>query len=125
QKSRLYSLQREFSATQTEIRDAETHLKQLQGQLGELGSDEKQIDAAVLLEFFRTLIERVFEGESNTKILLRLHSLESTAQKRSDLSRELGIAPALIRHWVYDLANADLVTFDEETGLVALKKRLY
>ncbi|MFX0094937.1 MAG: hypothetical protein ACFFBD_24595 [Candidatus Hodarchaeota archaeon] len=124
---RLSSVQAEYNIAQHEIQEAADQLKLIQEQLTELGDISKErIDAARLLEFFRKLIERVFEGGPNTRILLKLHDLEQEKQyKRLVLSEELKIGGAIARRAVFELVNAGLIDFNEEEDTVSLKERLY
>ena len=125
-KGRLGEIQAEYNVARTEIQEAEIQLRQLRDQLSDLSSVAKErIDSAELLKFFRTLIERVFEGGSHTRILIKLHDINQPEYKRIELSEELGIGGAIVRHNVFELAKANLINYNEDTEKLSLKERLY
>ncbi|MFX1532722.1 MAG: hypothetical protein ACFFDI_00660 [Promethearchaeota archaeon] len=125
-KGRLGEIQAEYNIAKSEIEEAEAQLRELREQLSNISSIAKErIDSAELLRFFRTLIERVFEGGSHTRILIKLHDLHQPEYKRIELSEELGIGGAIVRHNVFELAKANLINYDEDTQKLSLKERLY
>lgn len=123
---RLGAIQAEYNVAKTEIQEAEVQLRQLREQLSDISSVAKErIDSAELLKFFRILIERVFEGGSHTRILIKLHDVHQPEYKRIELSEELGIGGAIVRHNVFELAKANLINYDEDTEKISLRERLY
>ncbi|MFX1254595.1 MAG: hypothetical protein ACFFCZ_23480 [Promethearchaeota archaeon] len=123
---RLGEIQAEYNIAKSEIQEAEVQLRQLREQLSDISSVAKErIDSAELLKFFRTLIERVFEGGSHTRILIKLHDVHQPEYKRIELSEELGIGGAIVRHDVFELAKANLINYDEDTEKISLRERLY
>jgi len=99
------------------------------GRVSELyreASDEKdalqeKVDVSDLLAVYITLIETVFFGKPHARILYTLHDVK-TAIPRKNIQTSTGIQPAAVLKAVHDLANADLVKYDEDTQEVELTK---
>ena len=68
-----------------------------------------------------TLIETVFYGKPHARILYTLHDVK-TAIPRKNLVSSTGIQPAAVLKAVHDLANADLISYDDETQEAKLTK---
>lgn len=82
---------------------------------------EEKVDVSDLLAIYITLIETVFYGKPHARILYTLHDVK-TAITRSNIASSTGIQPAVVLKAVHDLANADLVSYDEESQEVNLIK---
>jgi len=82
---------------------------------------EEKVDVSDLLAIYITLIETVFYGKPHARILYTLHDVK-TAINRKNIVSSTGIQPAAVLKAVHDLANADLVKYDEETQEVELTK---
>ncbi len=82
---------------------------------------QEKVDVSDLLAIYITLIETVFFGKPHARILYTLHDVK-TAIPRKNIQTSTGIMPATVLKAVHDLANADLVKYDEETQEVKLAK---
>lgn len=82
---------------------------------------QEKVDVSDLLAVYITLIETVFYGKPHARILYTLHDVK-TAISRKNIASSTGIMPAAVLKAVHDLANADLVKYDEETQDVELTK---
>jgi hypothetical protein len=120
------------SALQAERDELRKEMDEIQEQLGRVSelyreaSAEKEalqekVDVSDLLAIYITLIETVFYGKPHARILYTLHDVK-TAITRKNLVSSTGIQPAAVLKAVHDLANADLVSYDDETQDVELTK---
>ena len=76
-----------------------------------------------LLKIYVTLLEEVFYGRPHARILWLLHETKET-MTREELNKTLGFQPAVILRAIQELRNAGLVSYNEDTGEVVLKKRI-
>ncbi|TFG29794.1 hypothetical protein EU528_09110 [Candidatus Thorarchaeota archaeon] len=81
----------------------------------------EKVDVSDLLAIYITLIETVFFGKPHARILYTLHDVK-TAITRKNIASSTGIMPAAVLKAVHDLANADLVKYDDVTQEVELTK---
>lgn len=77
-----------------------------------------------LLSIFRVLVEKIWQGQPHYRILMTLHG-EKENMTREELKNTTGIAGAYVLRAVQELANAELVDHDIDTGMVTLRQRLY
>ncbi len=77
-----------------------------------------------LLTIYAVLIEKIWQGQAHYRLLLTLHG-DKEKMTREELKNTTGIAGAWVIRAVNELANVDLLEYDEETGLVKLKQRLF
>jgi DNA repair exonuclease SbcCD ATPase subunit len=82
---------------------------------------KEKVDVSDLLAVYITLIETLFYGKPHARILYTLHDVK-TAIPRKNLESATGIQPAVVRKAIHDLANANLVKYDEEREEVELAK---
>jgi len=82
---------------------------------------QEKVDISDLLGIYITLIETVFYGKPHARILYTLHDVK-TSITRKNIASSTGIMPAAVLKAVHDLANADLVKYDENTQEVELTK---
>ncbi|MGY5879833.1 MAG: hypothetical protein RTV31_06260 [Candidatus Thorarchaeota archaeon] len=82
---------------------------------------QEKVDVSDLLAIYITLIETVFYGKPHARILYTLHDVK-TAISRKNIANSTGIMPAAVLKAVHDLANADLVKYDDESQEVELTK---
>ncbi|MHA1137352.1 MAG: hypothetical protein ACTSSE_12785 [Candidatus Thorarchaeota archaeon] len=82
---------------------------------------QEKVDVSDLLAIYITLIETVFYGKPHARILYTLHDVK-TSISRKNIASSTGIMPAAVLKAVHDLANADLVKYDENTQDVELTK---
>ena len=116
-------------AERDELRKEMNEINEQLGRVSELyreASAEKdalaeKVDISDLLAIYITLIETVFYGKPHARILYTLHDVK-TAISRKNIASSTGIMPAAVLKAVHDLANADLVKYDEETMDVELTK---
>lgn len=119
-------------AIRTERDELKKEMDEITGQLGRVSelyreaSEEKdalqeKVDVSDLLAVYITLIETVFYGKPHARILYTLHDVK-TAIPRKNIQTSTGIMPAAVLKAIHDLANADLVKYNEETQEVELAK---
>ena len=116
-------------AERDELRKEMDEITDQLGRVSELyreASEEKdalqeKVDVSDLLAIYITLIETVFYGKPHARILYTLHDVK-TAISRKNIASSTGIMPAAVLKAVHDLANADLVKYDDETMEVELTK---
>ncbi|MBS7251414.1 MAG: hypothetical protein KIH08_12630 [Candidatus Freyarchaeota archaeon] len=85
---------------------------------------DEAIGVRELLTIYVTLLEQVFAGMPHAKILWLLHGAKHTL-KREELVKTSGVQAAVILKSIYDLQNANLVTYDMNSQDVTLIKKLY
>ena len=116
-------------AERDELRKEMNEINEQLGRVSELyreASAEKdalkeKVDVSDLLAVYITLIETLFYGKPHARILYTLHDVK-TAIPRKNLESATGIQPAVVRKAIHDLANANLVKYDEEREEVELAK---
>lgn len=81
-------------------------------------------DIKASLAIFTILVEKIFQGQPHARILYTLHG-GASAMTRDQLKNATGIAGAMVLRAVHELAKANLVDYDENTGTVKLVKRFY
>lgn len=119
-------------AIRAERDELKKEMNEITGQLGRVSelyreaSEEKdslqeKVDVSDLLAVYITLIETVFYGKPHARILYTLHDVK-TAIPRKNIQTSTGIMPAAVLKAIHDLANADLVKYDEESQEVELTK---
>ncbi|MHA2025982.1 MAG: hypothetical protein ACW98U_08790 [Candidatus Thorarchaeota archaeon] len=120
------------SALQAERDELRKEMDEINAQLGRVSelyreaSAEKdalqeKVDVSDLLAIYITLIETVFYGKPHARILYTLHDVK-TAIPRKNLVTSTGIQPAAVLKAVHDLANADLISYDDESQEAKLTK---
>jgi len=77
-----------------------------------------------LLSIYRVLIEEIWQGQPHYRILETLHG-EKEEMTREEIKNTTGIGGAFVLRSVQELANVDLLEYDEDTGTAKLKKRLF
>ena len=119
----------ELQAERDELRKEMDEINEQLGRVSELYREasaekdalEEKVDVSDLLAIYITLIETVFYGKPHARILYTLHDVK-TAIPRKNLVSSTGIQPAAVLKAVHDLANADLVSYDDETQEAKLTK---
>jgi hypothetical protein len=128
----LKAEQAKVSALTEEQRDILEHYAEIEGELKKFSGlvvqfDEKELkfdDVKAMLSIFTTLLEKIFQGQPHARILYALHG-EASSMTRDKLKNTTGISGAMVLRAIHELAKADLVTYDEDTGLVTLVQRIY
>jgi len=82
---------------------------------------KEKVDVSDLLGVYVLLLETVFYGKPHARILYTLHDTQ-TAINRKHLAASTGIQPAQVLKAIHDLANADLIEYDEQTQEARLLK---
>lgn len=88
------------------------------------GKADTSVDIKQILSVYVKLLEDVFEGKPHAKMLLVLNG-EKNQISRQDLNNTLGFSAAIVLHSIHELQRAGLVDYDDETGIVTLKEKLY
>lgn len=84
---------------------------------------QEKVDVSDLLAIYIVLLETVFYGKPHARILYTLHDVKKPIT-RKNLADSSGIMPAQVLKAIHDLANEDLVSYNEDTQQVALKKEI-
>jgi hypothetical protein len=109
----------------SQLKDIEDQLQKVSKTYQELaGKQTEAVDVRELLTIYVTLLEQVFEGRPHAKILWLLHGKKAVLT-RDEINKSSGFQPAVVLKSIYDLANADLLIYNENTRELSLKRRLY
>nr|MDO8109783.1 hypothetical protein [Candidatus Sigynarchaeota archaeon] len=81
-------------------------------------------DIKASLSIFTILLEKIFQGQPHARILYTLHG-GASEMTREQLKNATGISGAMVLRAVHELANANLIIYDENTGKAKLLKRFY
>ncbi|MFX0025954.1 MAG: coiled-coil domain-containing protein [Candidatus Hermodarchaeota archaeon] len=77
-----------------------------------------------LLSITMLLIREIWQGQPHYRILLTLHG-DKEEMTREEIKNTTGISGAMVLRAVHELANIDVLQYDEEKSLVKLKRRLF
>ncbi len=77
-----------------------------------------------LLSITMLLIQEIWQGQPHYRILLTLHG-DKEEMTREEIKNTTGISGAMVLRAVHELANIDVLEYDEEKSLVKLKRRLF
>ncbi len=77
-----------------------------------------------LLSIYAVLIEEIWQGQPHYRILLALHG-DKEEMTRDEIQKTTGISGVMVIRAIHELDNVDLVEFDEDSGIIKLKKRLF
>lgn len=81
-------------------------------------------DMRATLSLYSVLFEQVFDSQPHFKILYMLHG-EKEVMTLDQIKSAMGIGGALVLRACHELANANLINFDDSTRNISLKQRLY
>lgn len=113
------------SGLATKLKDIEDQLSRISKTYQELsGKFTEAVDVRELLTIYVTLLEEVFEGRPHAKILWLLHG-KKPVLKRDEINKSSGFQPAIVLKSIYDLANANLINYNDTTQELSLKRKLY
>lgn len=84
---------------------------------------QEKVDVSDLLGIYIVLLETVFYGKPHARILYTLHDIKKPIT-RKNLADSSGIMPAQVLKAIHDLANENLVSYNEDNQQVALKKEI-
>ena len=110
--------------------EAKSKLDHIEGQLAETvgrlesmsKTTSKGVNAMELLDVYLVLMEQVFESGPHVRLLLMLHG-DSPTYTLSDLTTASGISAIQVRTALFELRNAKVLDYDDETQEVTLKQR--
>jgi len=88
------------------------------------GTTDANINIKHILSVYVTLLENVFEGKPHAKILLLLNSGEKKSITRQELNQTIGFSPAVVLHSIHELLRAELIDYEDDTGVVTLREQL-
>ncbi|MFW9938730.1 MAG: hypothetical protein ACFFD5_13865 [Candidatus Thorarchaeota archaeon] len=77
-----------------------------------------------LLSITMLLIQEIWQGQPHYRILLTLHG-DKEEMTREQIKNTTGISGAMVLRAVHELANIDVLEYDEDRSLVKLKRRLF
>jgi len=77
-----------------------------------------------LLSIYRVLLEEIWQGQPHFRILLTLHG-DKEEMLREEIKTTTGISGAMVLRAIHELANVHLLEYDEDKGIVKLKKRMF
>ncbi len=114
----------ELKAEMDEITSRLTRVSELYRE----ASDEKEklqekVDVSDLLSIYIMLLETVFYGKPHARILYMLHDTKVPIS-RKNIAQSSGIQPAVVQKAIFDLVNADLVSYNEDTQEAKLIKEI-
>ena len=84
---------------------------------------QEKVDVSDLLGIYIVLLETVFYGKPHARILYTLHDIKKPIT-RKNLADSSGIMPAQVLKAIHDLANENLVSYNEDNQQVTLKKEI-
>ena len=84
---------------------------------------QEKVDVSDLLGIYIVLLETVFYGKPHARILYTLHDIKKPIT-RKNLADSSGIMPAQVLKAIHDLANENLVSYNEDDQQVTLKKEI-
>ncbi|MHA2028773.1 MAG: hypothetical protein ACW99Q_05235 [Candidatus Kariarchaeaceae archaeon] len=117
----------ELKEKYTEAKSKRDHIEgQLAETVGRLESmsktTSKGVNAMELLDVYLVLMEQVFESGPHVRLLLMLHG-DADQYTLTDLTTASGISGIQVRQALFELKNANVLEFDDETQIVKLKQR--
>jgi predicted RNase H-like nuclease (RuvC/YqgF family) len=121
----LRRLREENAAKASQLKEIEDQMAKISKTYQELaGKQTEAVDVRELLTIYVTLLEQVFEGRPHAKILWLLHGKKAVLT-RSEINKTSGFQPAIVLKSIFDLANANLINYNENTQELSLKRKLY
>ncbi|MFX1512558.1 MAG: hypothetical protein ACFFCQ_08225 [Promethearchaeota archaeon] len=108
---------------ESEKMDIQEELERISTLYGELTGKQQDVSSIKnLLDVYVTLLETIYKDRPHVKILLMLMEIEGNKMTREALTKSTGFQPAAMRYAIKELANAELVAFDEEKDIVTLNE---
>lgn len=110
--------------------EAKSKLDHIEGQLAETvgrlesmsKTTSKGVNAMELLDVYLVLMEQVFESGPHVRLLLMLHG-DAEKYTLKDLTTASGISAIQVRQALFELRNAKVLDYDDETQEVTLNQR--
>lgn len=84
---------------------------------------KEKVDVSDLLAVYIMLIESVFYGKPHARILYTLHNTKKAITRRH-IASSTGIQPMVVQKAIFDLVNAGLISYDENTQEALLIKEI-
>jgi predicted nuclease with TOPRIM domain len=121
----LNRLKQENNGMASKLKDIEDQMNRISKTYQELsGKFTEAVDVRELLTIYVTLLEQVFEGRPHAKILWLLHGKKAVLT-RDEINKSSGFQPAIVLKSIYDLANTNLINYNDNTKELSLKRKLY
>jgi uncharacterized phage infection (PIP) family protein YhgE len=121
----INQLRQENNGLASKLKDIEDQMNRISKTYQELsGKFTEAVDVRELLTIYVTLLEQVFEGRPHAKILWLLHGKKAVLT-RDEINKSSGFQPAIVLKSIYDLANANLINYNDATQELSLKRKLY
>lgn len=121
----INQLRKENNGLASKLKDIEDQMNRISKTYQELsGKFTEAVDVRELLTIYVTLLEQVFEGRPHAKILWLLHGKKAVLT-RDEINKSSGFQPAIVLKSIYDLANANLINYNDTTQELSLKRKLY
>lgn len=116
-------LEVKYNKAQSKVDHIESQLSDTVERLESISkAKRKDIDALQLLDIYLVLMEQVFESGPHVRLLLMLHG-DADEYSLTDLSSASGISAIQVRQAMFELRNAGVVTYNDETQIVTLVRR--
>jgi len=109
-------LLQEYATLQADLK----RMSSIAKELGEKEFNFQQVQA--VLSIYMVLLEQVWQSQPHFKVLYLLHGQRSE-MSRQDLAKASGISSAMILRALFELRNANLIYYDENTGMAKLVRR--
>ncbi|MHA1870952.1 MAG: hypothetical protein ACTSXF_08380, partial [Promethearchaeota archaeon] len=77
-----------------------------------------------ILRIYSVLIEEIWQSKPHFKILMLLHG-DKEEMSKNDIKNSTGISGAMVLRAIHELKAANLIEYDENTGMVKLTKRFF
>ncbi|MHA1468920.1 MAG: hypothetical protein ACTSSP_00010 [Candidatus Asgardarchaeia archaeon] len=124
-KEKMDALIKENENLKRELNEISEQFSRISKMYQEISKERTEVkNISNLLKIYITLLEDVFYGRPHARILWLLHETRERMTRQA-LNNTLGFQPAVILRAIQELRNADIVAYDEETGEVSLKKRIF
>ncbi len=128
--SRIKKLETENDELRRLYDDANSKLKRIEEQLNETvqkleeysKESKRDVDALKLLDIYLVLMGEVFNSSVHVRLLFILHG-EKDVYTLDELTRASGLRGLEVKQAVFELRNANLVTYNDETQEVRLINR--
>ncbi len=77
-----------------------------------------------LLKVYGVLISQIYDATAHYRILDLLHG-DKEKMSKEDIKGATGITGAMVLHAIFELRKANLIEYDEETGMTKLVHRIF
>lgn len=119
----------DLTEEQLKLLDEYKNLKKELKKLSKIVADQEEQEFNVdrikaLLSIYNVLLEEIWQGQPHFRILLTLHG-EAKEMHREKIKMTTGISGAMVLRAIHELSNIDLLDYNEDTGIVKLKRRLF